>query len=242
MRRHWRNCAETPRDYSIPSSPSVPIKQEVLYSPSTPSDVGFADEPLMPGPSGPLVPALFTPRSLSEVPGQQTLLQSGVSPTMPPLEMSLPKMAVQPESLRLRFVELSTPEVATPVAPVQPRMTEAQEAEMKGWFLREIWRVIVERLKGWRTCTFFGASIPAASRPAANLPPGGTTNLNVGKEGGASTKKRWGEERDSWLNKGYAPYWGAQWIGVLPGPGPDDPPAVLMDTESNEETAGAVRY
>lgn len=78
----------------------------------------------------------------------------------------------------------------------------------------------MERLKSWRLCGRFGVRNTAAafSAAAARL---------VGEElfgDVVSAKKLWGEERDSWWNKGFAPYFATQWIGVLPGPGPDDPP------------------
>ena len=147
-------------------------------------------------------------------------------------------MAVQPPSIRERFEVVSDPEVATPVPPVQPRMTKAQEEEMKGWFLKEIWRNIINRLRSWRFWRLRGAGSLAASSPAAAPSPSDTATLvDEGFEDDASAKKLWGEERDSWLNKGYAPYFGAQWNGVLPGPGPGDLPAVPIDADDDEETA-----
>ena len=143
-------------------------------------------------------------------------------------------MASQPASLRGRFQVVSQPEIATPVPPVQPRMTKAQEEEMRGWFLKEIWKNIMERLRSWRLWRLFGAN-----GPAVNPPPSVTATLvDEGDFDDASSKKRWGEERDSWLNKGYAPYFGAQWIGMLPGPGPDDPPTVPTGTVDDEEAGG----
>ncbi len=150
---------------------------------------------------------------------------------MPPSEVL--KMAVQPSSLRQRFAVVSQPEMATPVPPVRPRMTKAQEEEMKGWFLTEIWSNVMECLKSWRSCgTFWIRSSTTNSLAAiAKL---------MDKEDFLSAKKRWGEERDSWSNTGYAPYFGAQWIGVLPGPAPSDLSAVSMGISDDEETAGDV--
>jgi hypothetical protein len=139
----------------------------------------------------------------------------------------------------VRFV-VSLPEIATPVPPVQPRMTKAQQEEMEGWFLKEIWRGITGRLKSWRTGSTSGTgNHPATSPPVAHLPPRNTADLVAEEAFGevASAKKRWGEERDSWFNPGYAPYFGAQWIGVFPGPGPDDLPAVHMRLDGNKERA-----
>ena len=123
-------------------------------------------------------------------------------------------------------------------------MTKAQEEEMKGWFLKEIWRNIIDRLRSWRIWRLCGASSPATSPPPATLSPSGTATLvDEGFEDDDASatrkaKKLWGEERDSWLNKGYATYFGLLWNGVLPGPGPDDPPAVPIDIDDDEETAG----
>ena len=162
-------------------------------------------------------------------------------------------MAIQPPSLRRRPFVVSTPEIATPVPPVQPSMTKAQEAEMEGWFLKDIWRGIMDRLKGWRFCGggTLGMRNAAASSLAAlsKLVDNENENENENENGGFLTtgttgddglkaKKRWGEERDSWLNKGYAPYFGAQWIGVLPGPGVDDPPDVSIGINDDGHTAG----
>ena len=226
MRRHWRNCTETPRDYSIPSSPSVPIRQEVPSSPldPEPSEPRFTDSPPMAGPSG----APLNPRSLSETTGQRTS-SSSVPPTiMPPSEVL--KMAVQPPSLRRRFVVVSQPEMATPVPPVRSRMTKAQEKEMKGWFLQEIWSNIMECSKSRRPCGTFWNKNPTTNSIAVSA-------KLIDREDFRSAMKLWGEERDSWSNTGYAPYFGAQWIGVLPGPAPGDLPAVSMGTGDSEESA-----
>jgi hypothetical protein len=175
MRRHWRNCTETPRDCSIPSSPSVPIKQEAPSSPSTSEtpEPHFADSPPMAGPSGSLNPASeFTSRSQSATP---TTMPSSSSSS----EVTPPKMAVQPPSLRRRFAVVSQPEIVDPVPPVQPRMTQAQEEEMRGWFLKDIWRDILERLKSWRICETFGFRTSAAS--ASACPPSAATGKLVDK-------------------------------------------------------------
>jgi len=91
----------------------------------------------------------------------------------------------------------------------------------------------MDRLRSWRFWRLCGASGRGTSPPAAHLSPSDTATLvDEDFKDNASTKsakKLWGEERDSWLNKGYAPYFGAQWNGVLPGPGPDDPPASPID-------------
>ena len=127
--------------------------------------------------------------------------------------------------------------MATPAPPVMPNMTKAQEEEMKGWFLKEVWSKIMERLKEWGICGAFGIRNPAANSPAATA---GLVDKKEDFRGVVSTKKRWGEERDSWLNRGWAPYFGGQWIGVLPGPAPSELPAVPMITDDYEDTAGDV--
>lgn len=160
---------------------------------------------------------------------EQTLSSSASPPAMLPSEVL--KLAVQPPSLRQRFAVVSQPEIAAPVPPVRPRMTQAQEAEMKGWFLHEIWSNIRECLKSWRSCGTFWIRSSATNSLAviARL---------VEREDGGRAKKLWGEERDSWSNTGYAPYFGAQWIGVLPGPAPGDLSTVSVGTGDDEETAG----
>lgn len=155
---------------------------------------------------------------------------------MLPSEVLPPKMTIQPPSLRQRFVVVSEPEMVNPAPPVKPIMTKAQEEEMRGWFLKEVWSKIMERLKDWGICGTFGIGNSAANSPAA-------TAKRVDKEEfreGVSAKNRWGEERDSWLNPGWAPYFGGQWIGVLPGPAPGELPAVPMGIYDDEDTAGDV--
>ena len=245
MRRHWRNCTETPKDHSVPSSPSVPIKQDVPSSPFDSSASHWADSPLAPG---------------------QTTTAPGASPPPPPPPPTAlapdGKMAVQPPSLRVRF-DVSAPEIATPVPPVQPRMTRAQAQEMRGWFLAEVWRCIRHRLGSWRLWRLCGARSPPARLPApaaarVEEDAGSDEDADVDVDVGAQNQdqgqsqdrsrsrnqsrnqKLWGEERDSWANKGYAPYFGAQWDGVLPGPGHDDLPAVpanIVDEEAAGEAA-----
>ena len=187
----------------------------------------------MAGPSGPLNP-VFMPRSLSETTGQQTL-PPGVSSTMLPSEVLPPKMAIQPPSLRQRFV-LSQPEIVAPVPPVTPTMTKAQEEEMKGWFLKEVWSNIMERLKDWGMRGIYGIRNFTANSPAATARLADREDFRDA----VSAKKRWGEERDSWLNPGWAPYFGGQWIGVLPGPAPTELPAVPMGIDDDEDAAGDV--
>ena len=121
------------------------------------------------------------------------------------------------------------------------------------------------RIRSWRPCRLVGgssgsgsgsnsnsnssssssSSSPPTRAPAARSPPpridASTTMVDrEDSERGASAKKRWGEERDSYLNPGYAPYFGAQWNGVLPGPGSEDPPAVLAGIADDEEMASEV--
>lgn len=95
----------------------------------------------------------------------------------------------------------------------------------------------MERLKAWRFCgTFGGIRNSAASSLAALSKLVDTEDFTTGD--GVKATKRWGEERDSWSNKGYAPYFGAQWIGVLPGPGVDDLPEMSIGIDNDAHTAG----
>ena len=98
-------------------------------------------------------------------------------------------MAVQPPSLRQWFV-VSQPAGATPVLPVQPRITKAQEEEMKGWSIKDTWRDIMECC--WRFRGTFGIRNSAASSLAdiAKL----VDREDIGDV--VTAKNRWGEERD----------------------------------------------
>jgi hypothetical protein len=141
-------------------------------------------------------------------------------------------MASQPPSLH-RF-RMSQPEIAVPIPPVQPRMTRVQEEEMKGWFLPANWTNIMERVRCWRIWRLFGESCPAATPPPSDA-------LLLDPDDAIQRRGPWGEERDSWLSKAYAPYFGAQWKGVLLGPGPEDPPSAPTDmADEDDETAGEV--
>ena len=91
----------------------------------------------------------------------------------------------------------------------------------------------MECLKSWRSCGTFWIRHSTANSLAV------VAKL-VDKGDFMSAKKLWGEERDSWSNTGYAPYFGAQWIGVLPGPAPGDLSAVSMGAGDDEETVGDV--
>jgi len=115
-------------------------------------------------------------------------------------------------------------------------MTNAQVEEMKDWFLKDIWRGIMEHLTSWRFCGPFGYQNATTSSPAA------AAKLMDEEHFGdvVSAKKPWGDECDSWWNKGFALYFATQWVSVLLGPGPDDPPDLSVIIGSSDEATSEV--
>jgi hypothetical protein len=117
-------------------------------------------------------------------------------------------------------------------------MTKTQEQVMKGWFRQETWRDIKRRLGRWRLWGLCCATIPPSRPPPSDIPAAGSpvsdTTTLVDED---VRQGPWGEERDSWANRGWAPYFGGQWNGVFPGPGPETPPLPpdSVDVDVNDE-------